>query len=75
MISRKYALAFVGDCFDLTIQPFVKVNFVVADVPQPRKKSLFAYCKLQSVNFQKLVLPHNDTDKSGVYFLQFQEIL
>ena len=32
--------------------------------------TIFAYCKLQGVNFQKLVLPHNDTVKSLHIFLK-----
>ena len=58
-------------------QPFVKVNFVVVDVPQTPTNTLtecygiiFAYCKLQSVSFQKLVLPHNDIGKSLYTFLK-----
>ena len=58
-------------------QPFMKVSFVVADVPQAPKKTLtwhyaiiFAYCKLQDVSFQKLVLPHNDICKSLYTFLK-----
>ena len=57
-------------------QPFVKVNFDVVNVPQAPTKALtghyatiFAYCKLQGVNFQKLVLPHNDTSESLYTFL------
>ena len=57
-------------------QPFVKVNFDVVNVPQAPTKALtgyyatiFANCKLQVVNFQKLVLPHNDTSKSLYIFL------
>ena len=52
----KYPLIFVQDCCDLISQPFVKVNFVVVDVPQAPAKALtgyyaiiFAYCKLQGV--------------------------
>ena len=50
-IEIKYLLAFVQDCCDLMIQPFVKVNFVVFDVPQAPTNALtgyyaiiFAYC-------------------------------
>ena len=72
-------------------QSFVKESFVVVDVLQPPTKTLtghyaiiFAYCKLQVVSFQKLLLPHNDIDKSlytfpnnwgGENLLQFQEML
>ena len=64
----KYLLTFVQDCCDLMIQPFVKVNFIAVDVPQAPTKAwhyaiIFAYYKLQSVSFQKLVLPHNNVDK------------
>ena len=58
-------------------QPFVKVNFDVVDVPQAPAKALeghyttiFAYCKLEGVNVQELVLPHNDTGKSLYSFLK-----
>ena len=67
----KYALTFVQDCCDLMSQPFVNINFVEFDVPQAPSKALtghcaiiFAYCKLQGVSFQKLVLSHNDIGKS-----------
>ena len=58
----KYPLTFEEDCCDLMRQPSVKVNFDVVNVPQAPTKALtghyatiFAYCKLQVVNFQKLV--------------------
>ena len=58
-------------------QPFMKASFVVAYVRQAPKKTLtwyyaiiFAYCKLQGVSFQKLVLPHNDICKSLYTFLK-----
>ena len=59
-------------------QPFLKINFVVADVPQAPAKALtghqaliFAYCKLQGFSFQKkLVLPPDDIGKSLYTFLQ-----
>ena len=67
----KYTLTFVQDCCGLMSQPFMKVNFVVVNVPQAPTKALtghyaitFAYCKLQGVNFQILVLPYNDIGKS-----------
>ena len=46
----------------------MKVNFIAVDVPQAPAKAwhyaiIFAYYKLQSVNFQKLVLPHNNVGK------------
>ena len=66
----KYRLTFEQDCCDLMGQPFVKVNFVVVDVPQAPTKALtvhcaiiFACCKLQGLSFQKLVLPHDDIGK------------
>ena len=69
----KCPLSFVQDCCDLMIQPFVKVNFV----PQAPKKALtwhyaiiFAYCELQDVSFQKLVLPYGDIGKSLYTFLK-----
>ena len=59
------------------IQPFVKVDFDVVDVPQAPKKALtwhyaiiFAYCELQDVSFQKLDLPHDDIGKSLCTFLK-----
>ena len=49
----------------------MKVNFVVVDLRQTPTQGLtghyaviFAYFKLKSVSFQKLVLPHNDIGKS-----------
>ena len=58
-------------------QPFVKVNFVVFDVPQAPTKALtghyaimLSYCNLQGASFQKLVLPHNDIGKSIYTFLK-----
>ena len=36
----KYPLTFVQDCCDLMSQLFVKVNFVVVDVPQAPTKAL-----------------------------------
>ena len=36
----KYPLTFVQDCCDLMSQPFLKINFVVADVPQAPAKAL-----------------------------------
>ena len=48
----------------------MKVNFVVVDLSQTPTQALaghyviiFVYCKLKSVSFQKLVLPHNDIGK------------
>ena len=76
-IEIKYLLAFVQDCCDLMIQPFVKVNFVVFDVPQAPTNALtgyyaiiFAYCNLQGVSFQNLVLPHGGIGKSLYKFLK-----
>ena len=58
-------------------QPFLKINFVVVDVLQAPSKDLtgyyaiiFAYCKLQGISFQKLVLPHDDIGKSLLTFLK-----
>ena len=73
----KYPLTLVQDCCDLMSKPFVKVNCVVVDVPLAPTKAfsvhyaiIFAYCKLQGVSFQKLVLPHNDVGKSLYTFLK-----
>ena len=67
----KYPLTFVQDCCDLMSQPSLKINFVIVDVPQAPSKDLtgyyaiiFAYCKLQGISFQKLVLPHDDIGKT-----------
>ena len=58
-------------------QTFVKVNFVVVDLSQTPTQALtghygiiFVYCKLKSVSFQKLVLPHNNIGKSLHTFLK-----
>ena len=57
------------DCCDLMSQPFVKVNFVVVDVPQAPTKALTGHCAIifayykSDVSFQKLVLPHDDIGK------------
>ena len=58
-------------------QTFVKVSFVVVDLPQTLAQALtghyaiiFAYCKLKSAAFQKLVLPHKNIGKSLHTFLK-----
>ena len=55
----------------------MKVSFVVVDLPKIPAQALtghyaiiFAYCKLKSASFQKLVLPHNDIGKSSHTFLK-----
>ena len=77
----KYPLTLVKHCCHLMSQPFLKANFVVVDVPQAPPKALtghyaiiFAYCKLQGVSFQKLVLPHDDIGKSLYTFLKDGDI-
>ena len=68
----KYPLTFVQDCCDLMSQPSLKINSVVVDVPQALSKDLtgyyaiiLAYCKLQGISFQKLVLSHDDIGKTA----------
>ena len=39
----KYPLRFVEDCCYLMSQPFLKINFVVVDVPQAPSKDLTGY--------------------------------
>ena len=39
----KYPLTFVQDCCYLMSQPFLKINFVVVDVPQAPSKDLTGY--------------------------------
>ena len=76
-IEKNRMRSFVQDHCDLMSQPFVKVSFVIVDVPQAPKKALkwhyaiiFAYCELQGVSFQKLVLPHDGIGKSLYTFLK-----
>ena len=73
----KYPLTFVQDGCHLMSQPFLKINFVVVNVPKAPSKDLtayyaiiFAYCKLQGISFQKLVLQHDDIGKSLLIFLK-----
>ena len=63
----KYPLSFVQDCCDLMSQPFVKVNFIALTW---HYAIILAYCELQGVSFEKLVLPHDDIGQSLYTFLK-----
>ena len=63
----KYPLSFVQDCCDLMSQPFVKVNFIALTW---HYAIILAYCELQGVSFEKLVLPHDDVGQSLYTFLK-----
>ena len=63
----KYPLSFVQDCCDLMSQPFVKVNFIALTW---HYAIILAYCELQGVSFEKLVLPHDHIGQSLYTFLK-----
>ena len=63
----KYPLSFVPDCCGLMSEPFLKVNFIALTW---HYAIILAYCELQGVSFEKLVLPHDDIGQSLHTFLK-----
>ena len=63
----KYPLSFAQACCHLISQTFAKVNFIALTW---HYAIILAYCELQGVSFEKLVLPHDDIGQSLYTFLK-----